>query len=204
MHSPEEKDFNQFYEDWRHRDRLTWQIPSVVVVIGGAIIIGAYASGLCWQIRALVFVLGQFFATTMTVMLAQNLYYQWRDQMYVEHFDEVKVRRASPLPPKVTKDKVTKEGKESWEETERDCLNIKLGRIIERQRMGSTLLLVLCVCFSIVLGMLFGRECFWRRYHLIGIVIPLIIFAGPMAWFKIWLKAVTKDGNSQAESQRSI
>ncbi len=36
-------EYNQISADWRHRNNLTWQIPSVVVVIGGALITTAFA-----------------------------------------------------------------------------------------------------------------------------------------------------------------
>ena len=38
-----EVEYSQISQDWRHRDNLTWQIPSIIVVIGGALITAAFA-----------------------------------------------------------------------------------------------------------------------------------------------------------------
>ena len=85
--SPDEIDFEQYYEDWRHRDALTWQIPAVTVAIGSGIMIGSYMAEIPWCVKALAFGLGAFFIASLTVMLAQNLYYQWRDE---EHLGDYK------------------------------------------------------------------------------------------------------------------
>lgn len=31
-------DYEQLSDDWRHRDQLTWQLPSVLVAVSGALI----------------------------------------------------------------------------------------------------------------------------------------------------------------------
>jgi len=36
------EEYNQISEDWRHRDKLTWQLPSVVIVIGSALTAAAF------------------------------------------------------------------------------------------------------------------------------------------------------------------
>ena len=41
MTNCEKVEYEQISEDWRHRDNFTWQIPSVIVVIGGALIAAA-------------------------------------------------------------------------------------------------------------------------------------------------------------------
>lgn len=174
--SPDEIDFEEFYEDWRHRDRLTWQIPSVVIVVGGALIVGAYAAEVCWQIAALVFGLGAFFAATMTTMLAQNLYYQWRDGKHLESFGKQKLSspRSRPIPliaPGEQKD---------------DHLCTKLGRIVGPQRLGSTLLLTSCFSVFIVLFVLFVGHSIITGGWWPAIVICIAIIL-PFLWFLVWL-----------------
>lgn len=177
MRSPDEIDFDQFYEDWRHRDRLTWQIPSVVVVIAGALIISAYATELCWQIRSLVFGLGTFFAATMTAMLAQNLYYQWRDEENLDAFGKgLALPRSRPIPPTAPP------------EQKDDTICTKLARIVRSQRMGSTLLLICCFIVSVSLFGLFVTHSIIIGHWWPAIAICVAIILLTFGWFLSWLK----------------
>lgn len=56
----DEVEYNQISEDWRHRDNLTWQIPSVIVAIGGALIAAAFTLNKKPCIRPLLLGFGAF------------------------------------------------------------------------------------------------------------------------------------------------
>lgn len=180
MRSPDEIDFDQFYNDWRHRDRLTWEIPSIVAVIGGALIIGAYWAAIEWWVRALAFGLALFFVSTLGVMLAQNLYYQWRDEKHLGTFGRQKLDwpRSRPIPPPLLEEKIEKE---------KDCFCTKLGRIVGFERMGSSLLLMSCLFFSLGTGVLFVIEFYNWRGLVIAILVGVVILLIPFGWFLKWL-----------------
>lgn len=213
-HSPEEIDFEQYYEDWRHRDILTWQIPAVTVVIGSGIMIGSYMAQIPWYVKALVFGLDAFFIATLTVMLAQNLYYQWRDERHLD--DYKKKKNDEPESDKAAK----KDKKSFWnklcqklrlievygkqendkpqsrpvprkvdEEDEKRRCRDKLCRIIGPQKMGSTLLLITCFLFYGGLSYLFGSTWQWccGFYQAIGILVLVITFLCTFGWFSLWL-----------------
>lgn len=214
-HSPDEMDFKQYYEDWRHRDTLTWQIPAVTVVIGSGIIIGSYMAEIPWCVKALAFGLGAFFSATLTVMLAQNLYYQWRDEKHLE--DYRKKKNDKPQSDKADE----KDKKNFWnklcqklrliedygreendkpqsrpiprkvdeEDKKRRCRD-KLGRILGPQRMGSTLLLITCFFFYGGLSCLFASTWQWcsQPYLAGGISVLVITPVLTFGWFLLWLK----------------
>lgn len=178
--SPDEIDFEQYYEDWRHRDNLTWQIPAVTVAIGSGIMIGSYLAEMPWGIKALAFGLGAFFTATLTVMLAQNLYYQWRDEQHLEDYGKRKTSKpkSRPIPCLI-------------EEQERKGFSRnKFGRILGHQRMGSTLLLITCIFFYGSLSYFFAStlpSCPW--FWWVGrISVPLIIAVFTFGLFLRWLK----------------
>ena len=169
--SPDEIDFEQYYEDWRHRDALTWQIPAVTVAIGSGIMIGSYMAEIPWCVKALAFGLGAFFIASLTVMLAQNLYYQWRDEEHLEDYEtqEKLTPQSRPIPPKT---------KEEEREIEKKCKRKllvwnRLTRIIGFRRMGSTLLLITCFLFYGGLSYLFGSTWQWccGLYRALGVII---------------------------------
>lgn len=178
--SPDEIDFEQYYEDWRHRDTLTWQIPAVTVAIGGGIIIGSHAAIIPWHVKALAFALGAFFTATLTVMLAQNLYYQWRDEKHLENYGEGKAKpKSRPIPFAAP------------EEEEKKSFFNKLGRILGYQRLGSTLLLFTCFSFYVGLSYLFTVT--WHlgsELYLLGICVLVLTFFSTFGWFLIWLRRI--------------
>lgn len=190
-HSPEEIDFEQYYEDWRHRDILTWQIPAVTVVIGSGIMIGSYMAQIPWYVMALAFGLGAFFIATLTVMLAQNLYYQWRDEKHLTDYRKTKTAKppSRPLPPPVEEEKRLKLCKKEVKTEEFECLFTRLGRIFELRRMGSTLLLLTCFFFYVSLAWLFWSTWQWcgLPYWVGGILVLIFTFSLTFGWFLKWL-----------------
>ena len=193
--SPNEIDFEQYYEDWRHRDILTWQIPAVTVVIGSGIMMGSYMAEIPWYVKALAFGLGAFFIATLTVMLAQNLYYQWRDEKHLKYYGKTKIAKpqSEPLPPPVEEEKLLKLCKKDGEF---ENLFTRSVRIVEGRRMGSTLLLITCFLFYVVLSGLFVSTWQWcsRLYRTSGIFILIITIVLTFGWFFKWLlKDVDKE-----------
>lgn len=71
-----EIEYDQISGDWRHRDNLTWQIPSVIVTIGGALIAAAFSLNLKPCIKSILLGFGAFLSFCLTFALAQNLWYQ--------------------------------------------------------------------------------------------------------------------------------
>ena len=76
MSNRDEVEYNQISEDWRHRDNLTWQIPSVIVAIGGALIAAAFTLDIKPCIRPLLLGFGAFLSLCLIFALKENLWYQ--------------------------------------------------------------------------------------------------------------------------------
>lgn len=74
------EEYNQISEDWRHRDKLTWQLPSVIVVIGSALTVAAFKLEIDCQylyvIRPILLLFGGFLSFCLTFALKENLWYQ--------------------------------------------------------------------------------------------------------------------------------
>ena len=148
-----ELDYNEVSADWRHRDNLTWQIPSVIVVVGGALIAAAFGLDLDheWSrtIRALLLIFGALFSFILSIALAQNLWYQVGSQKALESLEEFlqgedeQVARAG--------------GKMRRAISPRGAVSI-MGFIktIACRLTGSTLLLLLCLGIT---GSLFWLFC---------------------------------------------
>jgi len=79
MIDPKEE-YKQISEDWRHRDNLTWQLPSVVIVIGSALTAAAFTLDIDLQylyvIRPILLLFGGFLSLCLTYALKENLWYQ--------------------------------------------------------------------------------------------------------------------------------
>lgn len=148
MSNWDEIDYNQISSDWRHRDNLTWQVPSVIVIVGGALIAAAFGLNIApeWSgtLRALLLGFGAFFSLILSISLAQNLWYQVGSEEALRKFlngggsDIPKVRRRTLSPKDFGVSK---------------CDFIK--RVFSGL-MGSTLLLIFCFVVAGFLFWLFG------------------------------------------------
>lgn len=67
-------EYEQLSQDWRHRDVLTWQFPSVLGLVGGVLVAQAFdlSKDHAW-IRSVVLGFGAGLAICLTVALIQNL-----------------------------------------------------------------------------------------------------------------------------------
>ena len=70
------QDYVQLSEDWRHRDQLTWQLPSVLVAVSGALITAVFQFDKLADVRNYLLWGGLLFAGLLSIALGQNLYYQ--------------------------------------------------------------------------------------------------------------------------------
>lgn len=149
-----ELDYSEVSADWRHRDNLTWQIPSVIVVVGGALIAAAFGLDLDdeWSsmIRALLLIFGAVFSFILSIALAQNLWYQVGSQKALgslEKFLQGKGKKAPRARGKMRR-VISPRAISPW--------RTHFIKTIACRLTGSTLLLLLCLGIT---GSLFWLFC---------------------------------------------
>ncbi len=78
MNDLEKLEYEQATEDWRHRDTLTWQIPAVLIVVGGVVVAEAFKmpAGTPIFIKHVLLLFALGLAVCLTVALTQNIYLQ--------------------------------------------------------------------------------------------------------------------------------
>ena len=145
----EVEEYNQISQDWRHRDNLTWQIPSIIVAIGGGLIAGAFGlkidSRYICIVRPILLGFGALLAFCLTFALAQNLWYQVGS-------GEALIRIASGKGIRIPKNKLRRTL------TPKDS-HISWGDFVKRLftiLRGSAVLLILCMLITVVLFALFA------------------------------------------------
>ena len=75
-------EYEQLSEDWRNRDRITWGLLGVIVIVGGLLLVGIYGSNgsndteVQKQVKETLSWAGFSFALLCTIMLLRNLYLQ--------------------------------------------------------------------------------------------------------------------------------
>ncbi len=133
-------EYTEISTDWRHRDNLTWQIPSLLSAIAGGLVVAAYTIDLpatedlrC--IRLVILGIAAGLSACLTFALGQNLRYQVGSGIALEQ-----LRKEIEIPrKKLTRAiKPTELGVTPWE---------ILRRLLFRLT-GSTLLLILCVAIT--------------------------------------------------------
>ena len=73
-----DQEYQELSQDWRHRDSLTWQMPTAIVAVVGLLaskgfeLIGVVSDVIIWTI----FIFATGFAVCLTVALWQNLIIQ--------------------------------------------------------------------------------------------------------------------------------
>jgi len=183
-----EVEYQQISEDWRHRDNLTWQIPSIIVVIGGALITAAFALNtdpkyLC-IVRPILLGFGALLSLCLTFALAQNLWYQVGS-------GEALIKIANDEGYNLPKDEMRRTL------SPKDFCISKKREFIKRlftKLTGSTLLLILCICIAFILSGLFIWSIVFTKLTgstlLLSLLISLciyivFIFLGLLIWFII-------------------
>lgn len=73
-------EYEEISNDWRHRDNLTWQIPSLLSAIAGGLVAAAYTVNLSAEhqhgIRLMLLGFAAGLSICLTFALGQNLLYQ--------------------------------------------------------------------------------------------------------------------------------
>jgi len=78
-------EYEQVSEDWRHRDVLTWQLPAVLVVVGGVLVREAFDQQTPPWIGAFMLLLAVALAWCLTMALKQNLDLQSMNRVIAEN-----------------------------------------------------------------------------------------------------------------------
>jgi len=68
--------YEQLSSDWRHRDQLTWQLPSVLIATSVALVTIVYQESALDVVRFYLLWGGVIFTGLITMALGQNLYFQ--------------------------------------------------------------------------------------------------------------------------------
>ena len=75
-----EREYSEISTDWRHRDNLTWQIPSILITIGGGLVAAAFLLEIDPQylilVRSILLLFDAFLSLCLTLALVQNIIYQ--------------------------------------------------------------------------------------------------------------------------------
>jgi hypothetical protein len=147
-----EREYSEISTDWRHRDNLTWQLPSIIIIIGGTLVAAAFLLEIDPQylilIRSTLLLFDALISACLTIALGQNILYQIGSTMALEWIIE------------------GKEGKEKKILGLKFRRTIKPKRDLELSRMkickllftvlrGSTILFILCIFITGFLFCLF-------------------------------------------------
>ena len=125
--------------DWRHRDQLTWQLPSVLVALSGALLTATSV----WKneladITTVLLAAGAGFAALLSFALLQNLYYQTVTEYLIEALNRGEHVDYNPIPKPTN----TAPGRRQF-----------IWRtILSPGKAGSTLLLALCIGLTVYLA----------------------------------------------------
>jgi len=88
MNDDERVEYEQLSADWRHRDSLTWQIPTVLVAVGGVLVAEAFKlpSAVEW-LKPFLLLGGFLLSASLTVALWQNLRLQKGNQETIKRLN---------------------------------------------------------------------------------------------------------------------
>jgi uncharacterized membrane protein YfcA len=91
--------YDQLAADWRHRDQLTWQLPSVLIAVSGALISAVYGvDNLPPDVKTFLLAAGSVFTALLTIALGQNLYYQTVGEVLMDKIADGSEVKVSCLP----------------------------------------------------------------------------------------------------------
>ena len=130
--------------DWRHRDQLAWQLPSILLVLAGGLITVSFGSELA-AIRTVLLWAGAAFTFLLSFALLQNLYLQTVAEDLMEAINRGENVEYHPVPKR----------KKRFLQT--------MGRTLRPGgKMGSTLLLAACIGVTALLIILaIQPESYW-------------------------------------------
>ena len=84
MNDWEKMEYEQASEDWRHRDQLTWQIPAVVIAVGGFILAEAFKVETPIWLRCALLIFASTLTFALSVALSQNLSLQQKGRIIIQ------------------------------------------------------------------------------------------------------------------------
>lgn len=89
------EEYKQLSEDWRNRDRMTWQIPAFLVGIGGALLVSAFSKLVTDEsIKNTVLLIALLFSWVFTIFLTRNIYLQVLGQKLLNEIKDKKMKWA--------------------------------------------------------------------------------------------------------------
>lgn len=146
-----EREYSEISTDWRHRDNLTWQLPSILITIGGGLVAAAFLLEIDPQYLILVRSILLFFdfslSFCLTHALGQNILYQVGSSKALEWIIEGKEKEKKILGLKFRRTiKPKKDLKLS---------RMKICKILFKDLRGSTFLFILCIFITGFLFCLF-------------------------------------------------
>ena len=97
----EDQDLKRLSDDWRHRDQLTWQLPSVLVAVSGALVSAVFALDLA-EVKNYLLWGGVVFAGLLSTALAQNIYFQTVAEDLMDARETDNRVKGHPLPRRRT------------------------------------------------------------------------------------------------------
>ena len=134
----DEIEYIQISQDWRHRDNLTWQLPSLIVAIGGAVIAAAFTLDMTPLIKAVLLGFGAFLSLCLNFALKENLHYQVGSGEAL-----TKIVKGEKIPENVPRRIIKPEdlGIKNWKK-----------ELVRKHRLtGSYYLLNFCIIITIIL-----------------------------------------------------
>ena len=143
-------EYSEISSDWRHRDNLTWQIPSLLSAIAGGLIVAAYGIEVPEHrsaIRLILLGIAGGLSFCLTVALAQNLVYQACSGAALE-----RLRQGRDIP----REKLSR----SIRRTDLCLSRREILRRLVTKLTGSTMLFILCVAITVCVAFLFQDA--WR------------------------------------------
>ncbi|KKK44081.1 MAG: hypothetical protein Lokiarch_21250 [Candidatus Lokiarchaeum sp. GC14_75] len=153
-----EREYSEISTDWRHRDNLTWQIPSILITIGGGLVAAAFLLEIDPQylilVRSTLLLFDASLSFCLTHALGQNIFYQVGSSKALEWIIGgkecqkkkilgVKCRRI--INPKDDLDLSRKE----------------ICKFLKHELRGSTILFILCIIITVSLFCLFFYVLFF-------------------------------------------
>ncbi len=83
------EEYKQLSEDWRSRDRMTWQMPAFLVVIGGLLLVSAFSQlGSDPTVKNKILLIGMLFSWITTTFLTRNIYLQGLGQKLLKEIKD--------------------------------------------------------------------------------------------------------------------
>jgi len=146
-----EREYSEISTDWRHRDNLTWQIPSILITIGGGLVAAAFLLEIDPQylilVRSTLLLFDALLSFCLTLALGQNILYQVGSSKALEWIIEGKEGKEKILGLKFRR---TIKPKKDLE-----LSRMKICKILFTDLRGSTILFILCISITGFLFCLF-------------------------------------------------